>query len=241
MRIISKFRDYYDCHMAYDQDRETIYLRDRGEEEKISIDKLPPFAKFTDEWHLRDIRHWKAIHIGFCGKIHSGFYFQRQVWGDRSWGCRTVSHHCWDIEDCDRMIEQIDDKDCTSYYHRNPRNISPNRLNRRSLERFFEEAQRISGDFQHLFDEFDAPIFVYETFSYRSDCIRRSNPELHRYEFHRVLSSYDAYQNLVMWFGNLAEPRKPIPPISDETMASIKGFNRYSFRKDPSKKRKKKV
>jgi hypothetical protein len=36
-----------------------------------------------------------------------------------------------------------------------------------------------------------------------------------------------------MWLNNQAEPRKPIPEISDEIMVEIKGFDkRYSFRKD---------
>ena len=43
---------------------------------------------------------------------------------------------------------------------------------------------------------------------------------------------YTAYQNLSMWVNNQAQPIKPIPPMKDEDMVSIKGFDKYSFRKD---------
>ena len=48
----------------------------------------------------------------------------------------------------------------------------------------------------------------------------------------RIKDPYTAYQELSMYLGNMAFPNKPIPTISDEVMAEIKGFNKFSFRKD---------
>ena len=56
--------------------------------------------------------------------------------------------------------------------------------------------------------------------------------------FHTIMSAAHIYQELCMWHNNLAEPRKPIPAISNEDMIQAKGFDlKYSFRKAPSKKR----
>ena len=40
-----------------------------------------------------------------------------------------------------------------------------------------------------------------------------------------------------MFISNLAVPLKPIPKIDDKTMAEIKGFDKWSFRKEPGKKK----
>jgi hypothetical protein len=47
------------------------------------------------------------------------------------------------------------------------------------------------------------------------------------------------YQEIAMFLGGLATPQKPIPVPSDKDMVSIKGFDRFSFRKEPTKKKKK--
>jgi hypothetical protein len=44
---------------------------------------------------------------------------------------------------------------------------------------------------------------------------------------------YTAYQGLQMYFGAMAQPNRPIPEVSDKDMVSIKGFDKWSFRKPP--------
>lgn len=58
------------------------------------------------------------------------------------------------------------------------------------------------------------------------------NPRLNLYEFYRVLPAYEAYHKLSGFLESFAQPCKPIPSISDETMVEIKGFDKYSFRKE---------
>lgn len=43
------------------------------------------------------------------------------------------------------------------------------------------------------------------------------------------MDTFTAYQELEMFFGNLARPNKPIPEILDKDMVSIKGFDKWSF------------
>lgn len=46
---------------------------------------------------------------------------------------------------------------------------------------------------------------------------------------------YTAYQELQMWMSNQAIPHKPIPKVSDKDMVTAKGFDKWSFRKEPQK------
>jgi len=91
---------------------------------------------------------------------------------------------------------------------------------------------------RELFEQERCPIFVAE--SHETDRITWKavgtitfNPCLKDYDFMRVFDPYQAFQEISMFMGNLAEPRKPIPAIDDKTMAEIKGFDKWSFRKPP--------
>ena len=53
--------------------------------------------------------------------------------------------------------------------------------------------------------------------------------------FYRVFDTYTAAQEVEMYVGSKASPEKTIPAIADKVMASAKGFDKYSFRKDKSK------
>ena len=62
------------------------------------------------------------------------------------------------------------------------------------------------------------------------------NAPLSDLDFAKVMPPYQAYQEIRMFLGNMAQPEKPIPQIDDETMVEIKGHGgKYSFRKPPQK------
>jgi hypothetical protein len=83
-----------------------------------------------------------------------------------------------------------------------------------------------------------SPVFIAEVVNEYEGKITY-NGCLKPFEFYRVFDPYLAFQEIAMWLGNQAVPIKPIPKIDDVTMAEIKGFDKFSFRKDPSKKKKK--
>jgi hypothetical protein len=56
-------------------------------------------------------------------------------------------------------------------------------------------------------------------------------------KFVRVFDPYTAYQEIYMFVCNTAMPDKPIPKVSDADMVTAKGFDKWSFRKEPRKKR----
>ena len=50
-----------------------------------------------------------------------------------------------------------------------------------------------------------------------------------------MVDPYQAFQEINMWMSNQAMPEKVIPEIDNKTMIEIKGFDKFSFRKDKSK------
>lgn len=63
------------------------------------------------------------------------------------------------------------------------------------------------------------------------------HPNLKRLEFYRVEPAAQAYQSIRQWLSNLTNPEKPVPALDDVTLAESKGFDKFSFRKEPKRKR----
>jgi hypothetical protein len=60
-------------------------------------------------------------------------------------------------------------------------------------------------------------------------------------EFFRVFDPHTTYQEIFMYIsGVLGGNMKEIPEMSDDDMRDSKGFDKWSFRKEPSSKKKKK-
>lgn len=57
------------------------------------------------------------------------------------------------------------------------------------------------------------------------------NPCLLSRNFHKVLNSWEVYQELTMFFNNLSSPEKEMAKLSDESLAIKHGFDKWSFRK----------
>jgi hypothetical protein len=104
---------------------------------------------------------------------------------------------------------------------------------RKELHEFYNQPIKTN-----IFEEHHCPIFVSNSkrdILYKIDREITINARLEDWEFYKVFDAYSAYQELSIYLGGLAEPRKPIPKIDDVTMAEIKGFNKFSFRKDKVK------
>lgn len=84
MRIISKFKDYYDSVQAYGQDHELVFLRQQSEHQIFrSLDNGIKPLPHEFEKYLKGVQLWKKTNfrggvIGFCGKlipyIHYEYY-----------------------------------------------------------------------------------------------------------------------------------------------------------------------
>jgi hypothetical protein len=128
-------------------------------------------------------------------------------------------------------------------------------FSREYIQEYFEEAKKAEDRYPGMFDgtwhpEIGAkgkdktrgpcPVFIASagTISWNNEII--FNGDLSKVQFFRIVDPQQAYQRLSMWHMNQASPHKEPMPISDEEKAESKGFNKFSFRQDPSSKPKRK-
>lgn len=234
MRIISDFKDYYDCIQKYDQDRETIFLRQEG-----GVKAVNPFKAYSV--HLDG--HCDVNIIGFCGKVYPSIRVAWQVYNKRTNSYDLFEEFAYNIDQMDQILKDPHlVKVSKQYYaavkkHRRWWNSMyfHGIYNRKDLIEFFEYFHKeVNKQPQKLFQLLDVPIFVYPCTNSREISVT-TNPNLSKYQFFKLFDVNMAYQELVKWHNNKAYPDRPIPKLDDVTLAESKGFDKYSFRKDKQK------
>lgn len=226
MRIISNFKDFYDKACSHDQDRDIQYIRHR-------------VAKNTTE-HMGD-----EFRIGFCGVIYNGIYIVRD-------GVKSFYY------DADKYLEArakfSKENDSKVYYDHvfGDKKDVPRTIVNRSLHDSYrimsakDELQRDLSfftfkyeykNFDYLFAKYsigqkveNCPIFVI---SHEQVVL---NENLSKYDFMKVKDPYTAYQELRVYVSNMAMPEKPMPIIPNDMRIHTHGFDKWSFRKEPTGK-----
>lgn len=254
MRINSDFHDYYDAVMGEGQDQSLVYQRHKKAE--LIVDHFPFHSFYSYRENLSAIRV-KSHHIGFCGKIYTCLEMVPAKYGDlKTKEARAHRRWCYTLEDVDSFVKanfKAEDFEnyCTKGYRQNPWYYNDRRF---QFESFFKKNEEYEQSVERRaapFFENLRPIFVavydpvYEKVGKWNSVQTSSgkivyNGPLKQYEFYRLFPPFQAFQEINMWLSNQAVPIKPIPEIPDETMAEIKGFNKWSFRKEPSSKKRKK-
>src|SRR5688572_9477288 len=107
MRIISNFKDYYDCIQSYGQDDDLVYLRKT--EEKIVAGSIT-----------------QGYYIGFCGKIYPVLIR----------GYIIPYTYIYSIEEMDKYMATKNKSEQDTYYGRKKRYYWYNRETRVSLDDF---------------------------------------------------------------------------------------------------------
>jgi len=183
--------------------------------------------------------------IGLAGKIYPLFEL---VW-DYAESVEIAGHYtyqvssfCYTLEDVIKAIKSRCNKKAQEkfneterrrhgrYFHRYTMS-----MRREEFEFFFEEWHREnqSAKVQPLFMRY--PLWAIE--HREGHWYVCYNCSLKDYKFFKVKDPVTTYQEVAMFMGGLAAPQKPIPVPSDKDMVSIKGFDKHSFRKEPTKKK----
>jgi hypothetical protein len=247
IRIKSDFKDYYDCVQATGQDQTLLYLRMRKE---ILLSKFPiiysasrpssgNFVHYTTQW------------IGFCGKFYPVVKIKKSDnythFRERREPFAPLESHkfCFNLEDIDTWVKDtFNEEEQEGYFH--PQKVkwrdAWQHTERRSFfNHYFTSCKAEEDKHSDIFIEYSCPIVTF-----RSEYVLKKrteehyivlNPCLKDYGFYRIFEPYQAFQEIAMFLGNMAEPRKEIPEIDDTTMAEAKGFDKYSFRKEPTRRR----
>jgi hypothetical protein len=233
MRIISDFRDYYDCLQGLDEDKKTLWIRKPLKEEHS--------WRFTGWNHYTgDAPHVLEHMIGFC----NGLYPLFSIWTPYVPETNPVLVRCYTLAQVDAFIRKYYRKDAVEQYMAAPL-YGRKRIGIRSrveFEHFFKGWELHKAEcekhYAPVFEKQRTAVFVIECQGgYGRGTTIEYNACLREYQFARIFDPASAYQEISMFMSNLAVPIKPIPKLDDVTMAEIKGFDKFSFRKDPVKKK----
>lgn len=249
MKVLSNYKDYYDMGMGLGQDQTLIYNRFP----KI-VEVERPFKCFEGGSYIYERGRRidgvavESFCVGFCGKFYSILGLKPvEYTGRNDKESRAVRKLCFNSEDVKNYVRaRVKDEQYQEFLSKD--------FGRR---RWWPFGQRLVK-FQEFFRELDWQKRQTEDVSAKKFCeswfegnrcpvIVYAHPEGKRYnqgpfkvilngclkdlEFYRLFDSYQAFQEISMWLGNQAEPRKPLPKLDDLTMLEIKGFDKYSFRK----------
>lgn len=226
MRIISKFKDYYDGVQAYYKD-DLKYFRTTTRREYGREDSKPYMGGriFTaPQMQLSDT----SIHyVGFCGQVYPCL---RMSNGPRYFFTPDAFHKAVKEEFGDDLYKCYEEGKYPKKYWQSRHSLYD--YNKKTATKTLTDPPVLTPDRKALFDV--APVWHFHTHYYqKTEAVVEFNPCLRKLEFFRVFDASSAYQELYMWFSNKCEPNKTIPKVSDEDMLLAKGFDpRFSFRKD---------
>lgn len=245
MKIVSPFKDYYDCGQKYDQDRTVVWVRNK---EEIRVDARTKYPFPRCDASANRYHYWRCSDdqlkcteyiVGFCGKIYPVVRLKKDRNDDWTF--------CFNLDDVDAFIEGNYKKVEVQTYHLTDRKYRSHH-NRRwfrhqrhvSFEKFFRACAEQQDKFEELFREHHTPVFVSDPrdmYKRELKCrLMTINASLRELGFVRVFDPHTAYQELSMYYGGvLGQPTMPMPQISDKDMLESKGFNKFSFRKDKQK------
>jgi hypothetical protein len=246
MYIIAKKKDYYDGVAGTTGiDKTIVYERETQEFEGEDMPKVfrsrGYYTNFRDREdnplyklgnsHIKK-EHWKTYPrhsyflIGFCGKLYVGFkLYSLKDTTEYNNVITTITY------DQDYMVELFESKTYGGYFQNNLNSV-------------------LHYDALHWFREMKTPCFVYDQNIDGYDHIDlkrycnnpRSqfivNPLLKGYEFYKIFDAFQAFQEVSMFMGGvLGRGEKDIVEVADKYKIAQHGFDKWSFRKEPTDKK----
>ena len=257
MRIISETRDYYDCVQAMGVDRTLLWIRKPVKETWLgarsgsnSRPTNPSGLPYFDRGWRGDCveAHFQSkCLVGFCGRIYPVFCFTAS---DPTWSAEfgpaysRYKAYCYNLSEVDQFVKEHTSKACQAHYFEAPpctkrwRMAQWNRPERFHFEQYFELCRTKQEAFYPLFEKHHTPVFMATAeVSGKEGGEIVYNATLRDVEFYRIFDPYRAYQEICMFYNNMAQPDRQIPAVSDKDMVTAKGFDKWSFRKEPGQKK----
>ena len=240
MKIISKFKDYYDSASSYGVDESVVYVR------KLEVLDEGEVSYMADAWDYGDteIEFSKFGVLGFCGELYPLItkYEPRDRLGRYDsptpdtvlYGRDAVEMRLKDHTDRDRKYEDktfVEDEGRPWW-------------NSKTYQEIYDELVK-NERLKQIFAELDTPVFYVRP----SGKINRKdqrvwlrvikNPCLKELGFFRMKSAPVAFSEIQQFISNaLAKDTEVEVPVGDnEVIGRSKGFDSHSFRKEPTKKK----
>jgi hypothetical protein len=222
MRIISKFRDFYDGVMRTGMDREVVYVREKKDivlKEAFNIDFSTEYTSGYSDGHIRgSLTVWTSF-LGFCGTIYKVFIVTSGNW----------SQMFYDYESFKNFMLH---NNYGSKYDFTEKRWWPNRYQK------FRDMD--TSKMVDLFHQFQTPVFLLNhVYSYRKPdkTTITLNPRLENLEFQRIKGPYETYQDIFQYVaGVLNRPENKMVSLTDKDKIAKHGFDKWSFRQKGPKK-----
>lgn len=210
MRILSKFKDYYDCSNLQDFDNSCLYVRETKE------------IKFSDEERDKIKLHHFNLVIGFCGKLY----------------VINTKGNIFLYDDEVKEFE-ITEKRTYGAYPNTEYFIEPRRAKGKLLSFIKQEYDDLKDNefLKSLFLKYNVPIFIVK--QEWKQAYLTLNAQLKFSEFFKKFNSVQAFQEIEMFISNiLVNDKMEVPKRSNEDIGTSKGFDKNSFKnaKKQSKK-----
>jgi hypothetical protein len=245
MLILTRKKDYYDgVAGSTGIDKTIVYER---EEKELTNKEVPMFfvhgshswQKNRDSAFINFRYHnlkkefqkkyplMNYFIIGFCGKLYVGWKLYYEIPQGFSIPNKLITEITFDES---YITSMIDDKSGWR-------------------GKFSDNLNEIKNyDALDIFRKYHTPIFVFDsdydvTYISNNGKYRNMNskffinPTLNKYEFYKIFDSFQAFQEIQMFMsGVLGSNEKNIVEVEDKYKITQYGFDKWSFRKEPSKK-----
>lgn len=254
MRIVSKFKDYYDKAMGEGTDRSLTYVRQRIELTPSQFEKKFGSGMFFKSFNApyvyypvsQNAWHIYSFAIGFCGKLYPALRIEVGVGENDANGFPQALKviFAYSIEDIDDYVLKHYSREGYDQYYNGPEynrkghykftHWSSEFVRSKFVKYFKDNRSDITG--HKIWSAYTTPTFTHiigDSFDNNEYII---NDALHKYQFIKIMPPYQAYQEISMFLGGMAVPSKPMPIIPDVLKAETHGFDKFSFRKEKSKK-----
>lgn len=242
MKIISKFKDYYDIGSSYGVDDSIVYVRNKevvASKERISPRDVMDILNIqTDsawrfgKWGIYARSGYNIIVVGFCGVLYPAVMIRNK---------KTTAKYSIDLYDFffdwDDNIEEL---------------ITYNEYDSRLIERLRVALNTKPVYDDEMFHYYNTPIFIIPESGLkllnmwglepvtpaRGSDINQivKNPCLRDIQFFKKVDPYSAYQEVMGYVsGVLASNQCDTDGISDICRRDSKGFDKWSFKTPPTK------
>jgi hypothetical protein len=240
MRLLSKQNDYYDSvFKQYSSEKKNVFVRNTEDiVKKLKLDTIN-LPKLKNNQFSYD---FKFGLIGFCGS----FYPYVKVYQYNYFGYVINVNFCYTIDQIEKSVHGYKEwelKYTKGYFYGNKsfHSIVKEWLGNGTINKFMSNFDIYkNNDLIKIFKEHNTAYFQVDLeWEKYQEYIVTVYPILKDFQFYKVYDVFGASQAIENYLCNvLVEPDNPyIAPVPDSIKAQSKGFDKFSFRKDKSKKK----
>lgn len=256
MKIVSKYKDYYDGVQAMGFDEKLVFVRHQelksfkkpnsynkfreGSDDTLELDRIN-LETSNYEPEQEHIDCYELI-IGFCGKLYPGIIF-KHVKNEQVVSKKVYYDSKGVLSYIDKLKSQYRKLyfRCSFYNYYLPEPI------KELLDQHFNQ-NCFKANYEDWFQDFNTPIFRIVQKPNMNDLTKHQygkdeiihielNPKLKDLEFYRLKDNYSAYQELSQFLGGVLSKRDKINDnLTDIEKVHQHGFDKkYGFRTRPPK------